>query len=74
MSRMLLLWLYLWIWTDTFQMIKFNAFVGNVPILCLLNTPKNSQNSQTHSNNSAFADELFECVWTFCEFPGVLGV
>ena len=25
------------------------------------------QNSQTHSNNSsAFADELFECVWPLC--------
>ena len=25
------------------------------------------QNGQTHSNNSsAFADELFECVWPFC--------
>ena len=28
----------------------------------------NPQNGQTHSNNlSAFADELFECVWPFCE-------
>ena len=27
-----------------------------------------SQNGQTHSNNSsAKADELFECVWPFCE-------
>ena len=27
-----------------------------------------SQNGQTHSNNSsAVADELFECVWPFCE-------
>ena len=26
------------------------------------------QNGQTHSNNSsAVADELFECVWPFCE-------
>ena len=25
------------------------------------------QNGQTHSNDkSAFADELFECVWPFC--------
>ena len=28
----------------------------------------NPQNGQTHSNKelSAFADELFECVWPFC--------
>ena len=27
----------------------------------------NLQNGQTHSNDSsAFADELFECVWLFC--------
>ena len=29
----------------------------------------NSQNAQTHSNNSlAVADKLFECVWLFCVF------
>ena len=29
------------------------------------------QNGQTHSNNlSAIADELFECIWTFCGIGG----
>ena len=36
---------------------------------------KTSQNGQTHSNNSsASADELFECVWPFCEIFCVYGV
>ena len=43
---------------DTHEMEKSLNLTLKAPI---------PQNGQTHSNNLQIADELFECVWPFCE-------
>ena len=41
--------------------------VLSTPVQIQTLSAQTPENGQTHSNNSsAFANELFECVWLFC--------
>ena len=56
---------YLNFWMTCLTRLLLTCFYNNNLSLLTLYAPA-LQNSQTHSNNSsAFADELFKCVWPF---------